>query len=415
MMPNSRSSPVRLVITTISITLLVVLGILAACWFVLSRPPSASGPVAMNTPPSAPAPLPPAAPPPPPTVSTQPDEAPPPGFKSPAETFAPAHPPTLPPDPRFPHTAPAVSPDYFKRQKEFDAEFAGDRAITLYIDQIPGDMDGFFMKHLHELADPKASRAVLGGNRETIQFVSPDDPVKFADQVDFGYVRAINTANRTLWIQVDPRRIPTPLLPEAAVSVAPDFYARNLQDLGSWSDQRRVDALKHLAAASPHTMRNEISNAIRNLLSDAKPEIRREAIHAYAIWGDQNRILVLLPILGDPDYFTRDAAMQTVAKLHDVRAAPPLCELLESNDAGPAMRALTAMGPIAEPALLDRLDRGNDQAQRCVAEVLSSIGTSQSLPALKALAAQNAGLASLVARNAVAAIQSRMSTTSKPQ
>ncbi len=409
MTPNSRSSTIRIVILSIIILALTTFWLFL--YWPVTAPPSVHNSITSS------APVIPTPPPPPPTVSNQPNEDPPPGFRRPAEAFA--APNVVPfrtqPDPRVAHTMPAISPDYVERQKQFAAEFDGNHAITLYIDQIPGDMDGFFMNHVRQLTQSKASRATLSAGRETIQFASPIDPLQFADQVDFGTVRAINTADRTLWILADPKKIPPPLLPEATVSVAPGFYPRNFEDLSSWSDERRVDALRHLAVAPPTAMRGEITRAIRNLLKDAKPEIRREAIRAYANWGDDDRILVLLPALGDPDYFTREYAMQMLGKLHDARAAPALCELLESNDARPAMQALITLGPVAEPALLDRLNRGSDQAQRCVVEVLATIGTSKSLPALNALASQNTGLASMIAKRTITAIQSRTTPTSRPQ
>ncbi len=188
------------------------------------------------------------------STPTSPDTAPPPGFSPPSEFLA-------PPGQRFgfrPNGFPFSDLNHFYQPTETpagikdDARYAGDRGITVYIDEIPGNMGGFFPKRLSQLAGTKTWRSHGVNNiRDTVQLASTIAPADLAKKIDFGTVASINTAARYIWVHADPKKLPPPLLPEVTIPSAPTFYERNLADLASWDDHRREEALKHLAAA-PH-------------------------------------------------------------------------------------------------------------------------------------------------------------------
>ena len=143
------------------------------------------------------------------STPTSPDTAPPPGFSPPSEFLA-------PPGQRFgfrPNGFPFSDLNHFYQPTETpagikdDARYAGDRGITVYIDEIPGNMGGFFPKRLSQLAGTKTWRSHGVNNiRDTVQLASTIAPADLAKKIDFGTVASINTAARYIWVHADPKK-----------------------------------------------------------------------------------------------------------------------------------------------------------------------------------------------------------------
>lgn len=192
-----------------------------------------------------------------------------------------------------------------------------------------------------------------------------------------------------------------------------DAVTRALFQLKSPEMHIRHEGLRKLKDMIPDERRPEVIKALEPLLNDPEFFTRHWAIEALGVWGNQDAVPILLRAMNDKE--TRGDAMKALGRLKDARAAEPIAARLgEFFDRHDAEEALKAMGPIAEKAVLARLNHHEWGVRISVCDILAAIGTKQSLPALEKVAAAGKDIRSgqnhivgMKAQEAITAIKAR--------
>jgi hypothetical protein len=231
------------------------------------------------------------------------------------------------------------------------------------------------------LADPAPQMGSYGAKdkdspRMTMVMYPCADPAACAKKVDFGEVRSV----RGNVISVIARK--------AAGPAGNDKLSIAVYYMKSSSQMKRTNALRDLQQITPNERRAEVVGMLVGMLKEKDKEIRGGAADALAVWGSKENVPALLAALLDKTKFSGlDRVMRTLGKFKDERAVEPLAAWLEdAGDRGSAAEALKEMGPMAETAVLARLNHPDDQTKTAACNVLRVIGTRQSLPALEKLA-----------------------------
>jgi len=179
-------------------------------------------------------------------------------------------------------------------------------------------------------------------------------------------------------------RVPTrPVEPEVTDPNDPEFYKQNLADLKGTDARRRRHAIRRLQEAEPKELRAEIVDALRQIAKGSDRFQAREAVKGLGHWGGAEVVPDLIAALKQQDDFARDAALEALAETKDPRAAEAIAALLGKRHF--LEQHLQAMGPVAEDAVLARLDPPDQKRTPAACAVLGEIGTDKSLPKLKEL------------------------------
>lgn len=128
-----------------------------------------------------------------------------------------------------------------------------------------------------------------------------------------------------------------------------------------------------------------VAKALEPFLSDSHPFVRRDAFKALSRWGSKDNVPALLVFLADnKSSLQRHEVIAFLGNLKDPRAAEPLARRLTNfSDSGHASKALQAIGPAAEDAVLPFLKDKDRRARDEAVRILAAIGTREkSLPAL---------------------------------
>jgi predicted Zn finger-like uncharacterized protein len=182
---------------------------------------------------------------------------------------------------------------------------------------------------------------------------------------------------------------------------------RKLTDL---QGPNRLTALNELANAVPNAdHRGKVVQALQPSLADLQPFTRQAAVKVLAGWGGKEAVPALLKMLDDPFPFVRQATIEALGKLGDDRAAGPLAQrLAPDQDRLFASKALQALGPPAEPAVIPCLRNPLAAVRREACNILRVIGTRQCQADLEQLAAEDKdGLVRAAAKAALTAINTR--------
>jgi len=181
-----------------------------------------------------------------------------------------------------------------------------------------------------------------------------------------------------------------PIIPVPAMIPLKEADVRQAQaDLRSSDSGRRNRAAQRLRDAAPiDSRRDAVTKALVTLLNDRDGGVRNAVIQALGVWGDKDAAAALTNRLNDDRYGSRGELFEALGRIEpDQATAKAMAEWL-NKDAGQASRVLRAMGPVAEPALLEFVTSAADAHSREEAcRVLKDIGTSQSVPVLKTLSA----------------------------
>jgi HEAT repeat protein len=178
-----------------------------------------------------------------------------------------------------------------------------------------------------------------------------------------------------------------------------------LLDLEIGTHGRRMLAISRLAGMKPTRDRARVSRALEPLLKDQYHFTRAAAARALKTWATPESVPLLIPLLQDEQHSVRWAALDTLGGLKDPRAAEPVAELLH-RDRGFAGQALRAMGPVAAPAALRRLDDPEWTVRIEVCRILKEIGGTEHAAPLKALL-EEGGIVAMAAEDALRAIHAR--------
>ncbi len=184
-----------------------------------------------------------------------------------------------------------------------------------------------------------------------------------------------------------------------------DMLTRALHHLKSPSLHVRHEALRKLKDTLPDERRAEVVKALEPMLNDPDIFTRKWAVEAIGVWANKDDVPILLKAMRDGD--TRHEAMKALGRLKDERAIEPIAQRLEEHsDLHEAGEALKSMGPMAEKAVLARLNHHDWFVRIMVCEILERIGTAQSIPALEGAEVNDFSI-KIQSRNAINAIKAR--------
>ncbi|MFN3649152.1 MAG: M56 family metallopeptidase [Armatimonadota bacterium] len=211
---------------------------------------------------------------------------------------------------------------------------------------------------------------------------------------------------------------PKAAAPKAVSSPAPTAggeIGEALAGLKSADAASRRSAVHRLAHLRPGSERPAVARALCARLKDADHFVRGAAAAQLAVWGGPESVPALIGALEDPHFSVQWAAIETLGKLKDLRAAEPLCRrVAENRDRGFAANALIALGPRAEGAVLALLRERDGWARNEACRILKEIGGERSLPALRYAAENDEGLVPMSAAAAVKAIEAHLQRRSAP-
>jgi prepilin-type processing-associated H-X9-DG protein len=196
-----------------------------------------------------------------------------------------------------------------------------------------------------------------------------------------------------------------------------EIRAESFKALGSENVETRKSAIEYFAtAALPADQRVVTARALYPLITDTDRWVRdaaRKALQKLATKADAD---FLLEQVQSTDDATRQFATDLLVEFKDARVAKPLAALLAANiDTWRTSTSLTALGSLAEPAVIPHLQSEDWGAQCRAAEILGKIGTAKSLPALQALTKGPNFHVKVAAERAIAAIKARPPVASPQQ
>jgi predicted Zn finger-like uncharacterized protein len=236
------------------------------------------------------------------------------------------------------------------------------------------------------------------GDRMTVVIMNVPDVQAYSQKLDFGKVESV----KDRFITMTAHKVKGP--PTNA-----DALTKLLYQLNSPNVLKRHEALRKLKSMLPDDKhRAEVVKALEPLLGNDDHFTREWAIESLGIWGNKDAVPLLLNAMREQE--TRGVAMKALARLKDERAVEPIAERLdELFDRHNAAEALKAMGPMAEKAVLARLNHHDWMVRQTACEILGAIGTKQSIAPLEKVVAAGkdpfSGPNHIVAKFAEQAIQ----------
>src|SRR5262249_27592111 len=162
---------------------------------------------------------------------------------------------------------------------------------------------------------------------------------------------------------------------------------QTLTDVADKSRERSRAALQYLARLRPEeASRTKVSRALNTPVLDPDPAMRADALNAIAVWGSKENTAALRKVLGSFQSKGAGRNVQVIAvlgALKDPAAAQALAQgLTHPRERGAVVRALQAIGPGAEGAVLPLVNSVDQGARIEACRVLATIGTPRSLEAL---------------------------------
>ncbi len=358
------------------------------------------------------------------TLEPQPEFGPPPGFGpqpgfGPRQGFGP--PPGFGPRPRFgPRRGPGgpwpgnpqfqPPPNLDARVQQFQAQ-SGGQSVYFTFSGIPTNSDparGVTSRDVSEAIRERARALAPGANRfswvsrnnTSVLMMAPvDDIPGLASRIDFG---TATVSGNQIAVRISPDYVASvPRLPaeqsRAAVNpgrasrnsepeIPPDADAvtKSLIQLKSPETHTRKDGLNRLMRTPPDDRLAEVVQAVIPLLDDDDGWLVGDAIKVLVIWKSPDAVPALIKRTSDNRFTVRHETIKALGKLKDPRGVEPV--LLQIKDDGFQVEdALKEMGPIAEPALIERLTNPDSDVRRRVCSILKVVGGKETLKAMQAL------------------------------
>jgi predicted Zn finger-like uncharacterized protein len=168
-----------------------------------------------------------------------------------------------------------------------------------------------------------------------------------------------------------------------------DFLLQQAIDLlkGNETDRRKLAAewLAQQNADDKH--RKDVAQALDRLTTDVNGQTRVAGLKALKVWATADNIPALINVLKDDNIFNREArieAMQVLASLQDEQGSAAIVLRVASiHDRGEAVKALIAMGPVAEKMVMRGVaTTTDDSVATALIKVLGEIGTKNCVPFL---------------------------------
>ena len=198
--------------------------------------------------------------------------------------------------------------------------------------------------------------------------------------------------------------------PAPARKLAGADLEKLVSDLRSPDLDTRRAALRQFNGAEVAAPDTELVELVAAMALDSDSFVRMTAAGFLASYGTTNQIPLLLKLLKDSDWSTRQSATKLLGKLKDERAIQPLVNLLArgGNMSGPDLNtALINFGAPAEKAVLGLFSEKNLETQRQACLILQQIGTGESVAALQRVVGDGDSSLSQAAVEALRAIQQR--------
>jgi hypothetical protein len=253
-----------------------------------------------------------------------------------------------------------------------------DRAGTVFqIDGVPSYANSYLVDRILKLTSAKGHSARYSTDHIYLKIVPPIDSRSVAPRIDFATVQRIE--GNTVFLRIDPKRLPAALPPAITVSSNPNFYRQNLADLTSWDARRQLEAAERLSKANGKGPRAEIRVALESFYKSSGDTLaRRYAVEGLGVWGDAASLPTLETAMRDSNVMVRRSATFAAAKAGRSQAAEIVARQLV-DDYRTASDALRLIGPDAEQAVWPYLKHENTFTRQAAAKVLQDIGTGDSL------------------------------------
>jgi len=172
-----------------------------------------------------------------------------------------------------------------------------------------------------------------------------------------------------------------------------------------------IEAVKRLAWGIPSGRKSEVVVAVVPLLADRDIFVVKESLETLATLKDPESITAIIALIDRRE--TMHDAIETLGKMKDPRAAEAIADRLES--AWPAAeKALIAMGPDAESAVIPKLRDTDSGVRRTACKVLAEIGGAETLKVMKKLPADPDFGVQIAARETMKAIAARVGNVADP-
>jgi hypothetical protein len=183
------------------------------------------------------------------------------------------------------------------------------------------------------------------------------------------------------------RAQPSAASPKPDAPIQQIDLAQALADFDSPERERVLIALRVVQETEPNADRAAIAARLREFLAHSDGSIRDTAAAALGRWSAEEDIDTLLGLLENESTNIRWAAMDALGRLKAEAAIDPIAARLNVGiDRVNAGRALTAIGPASEPAVLPLLDNAEWPMRMTAVNLLRDIGGEASLAPLAKLA-----------------------------
>jgi hypothetical protein len=183
-----------------------------------------------------------------------------------------------------------------------------------------------------------------------------------------------------------------------------------IDDLKSPDEYTRQNAIRQLNGAQIDSPSDELINLITGMALDTDSFVRMTSANFLGTHGTTNQVPVLLKLLKDTDWSSRQAATKALERLKDERAIIPLTDAIAQGGSAygqDASAALINIGQPAETAVLALLNERNIDTRRQACTILQNIGTNASLAALQSQVGESDQSLSQAAMEAIHQIKMR--------
>lgn len=318
------------------------------------------------------------------------------------------------------------------------------RTVFLVISGVPTNRDRSQGLTAREVMQAVALRArqlaptavrhawVRRGNRSALGLTPVDDIQGFAHRIDFG---TVSVSGNLLYVTLSPNFVASaPRLaaesqqtsdsnsepPTADISPGPppgvrepeipgdaDAVEKSLIQLKADATHTKKDGLNRLMRTQPDERLAEVVQAILPLLDHDDGFLVSDAIKVLVIWNSPDVVPAIIKRTTDNRFGVRHEAIKALGKIKDPRGVEPIVQRLK-EDGFAASDALKELGPIAEPALIERLTNPDPDIRRKVCDLLKDIGGKETLKAMQSLPADPDFSVRMAAKNAMSNIVLRV-------
>ncbi|MCX7045945.1 MAG: HEAT repeat domain-containing protein [Candidatus Sumerlaeota bacterium] len=180
---------------------------------------------------------------------------------------------------------------------------------------------------------------------------------------------------------------------------------KELKSSDQWTARAAAD---RLARVPKPEKPDDVAQALAALLSDRDDFTRTSAVKALAVWATRDSVPALIKALDDKSIFVRAPAMEALGRLKSKDAAEAVAKQLPNlQGRGEAVKALKAMGAIAEQAVIPYLKDRDTFVRNEACKILEEIGTAKSVAALEDFASNGNVFDKQAAEKAIKAIKAR--------